>query len=92
MLAVVKKPRTKLPDLELRGKIPGWIIVRLKKEHGKCFRILDENEGEEEFVDLLETAWYKKMKRNYKSGQRHSSLCFNALRINLPTIKSRTNI
>ena len=68
MLAVVKRPRTKLPDLELKGKIPGWIIVRLKKEHGKCFRVLDENKGEEELVDIRETAWFKKMKKDYKPG------------------------
>ncbi len=52
MLAAVKTTRTKLPDIELRGKIPGWIIARLKREYDKCFRILDENEEVEEFVDI----------------------------------------
>ncbi len=40
----------------------------MRKEHGKCFRVLDEIKEEEELVDIRETAWYMKMKRDYKPG------------------------
>jgi len=69
MLAVVKKPRTKSPDLEIRGKIPQWMIVRLQKEYGKSFKLTDDISEKDELIDIRDTGWYKKMKKNWKPGE-----------------------
>ncbi|MGR3319395.1 MAG: helix-turn-helix domain-containing protein [Candidatus Anammoxibacter sp.] len=68
MLAVVKKPRTKSPDLEIRGKIPQWMIVRLKKEYGKSFKLTNDISEKDDLVDIRDTNWYKKMKKKWKPG------------------------
>lgn len=67
MLVVVKKPRTKKPELEVRGKvIPAWIISRLKKDFGKAVKV--EEEKDDGFVDVFETEWYKEMQEKTKPG------------------------
>ena len=65
MLAVVKKPRTKKPTLEIRGNIPSWIISRLKKEYGKQLKITDD---EDELINIIQTDWYSKISKKTTPG------------------------
>jgi len=58
MLAVVKKPRTRRPQLEIRGKIPKWMLSRLKKEYGRNLEIKSDDE---DFLDVFETTWFRRI-------------------------------
>lgn len=60
MLVVVKKPRTKNSELEIRGKVvPAWIIDSLKKKYNGNVTV---TEDDEELINIHDTDWYKKMK------------------------------
>ncbi len=57
MQAVVKTPHI---EITIKGEIPQKIITLLRKEYGKRVRLTkDEND---EFINIIETEWYKKMK------------------------------
>lgn len=57
MQAVVKTPHI---EITIKGDIPQKIIALLRKEYGKRVRLTkDEND---EYVNIIETEWYKKMK------------------------------
>lgn len=55
MWAVVRKPRTKKPSLVIRGRIPTWMLSRLKSEHGKNLQF---GTDAEEPVDIFGSDWY----------------------------------
>ena len=57
MLAVVKMPRTKNPELEIRGNIPSWMILRLKKDYGANLEVYEDND--EKLVNVFDTDWFK---------------------------------
>jgi antitoxin component HigA of HigAB toxin-antitoxin module len=63
MLAVVKKPRTKTPIFEIKGEIPDKVMDFLKKE----FTV--EIDDDEEYVNLMETDWYKEREAGRTPGQ-----------------------
>ena len=63
MLAVVKTPRI---NLKIEGQIPDWIMVGLKKEFGKDVKI--SNNKPEEFVRIVDTRWYKDVKKTMTPG------------------------
>jgi DNA-binding XRE family transcriptional regulator len=63
MLAVVKAPHTKRPTLEIRGRIPSWMLKRLKKEYGRNCIIKDDSET---LVDVFKTDWYKSIDARMK--------------------------
>jgi DNA-binding XRE family transcriptional regulator len=56
MLAVVRTPRTRKPALEIRGRIPAWMLLRLKREYGKSLVV---KEDPDELVDVFGTQWYR---------------------------------
>jgi len=65
MLAVVKTPRTKRNKLEVKGEIPKWLLIRLKKEYGKNVSVLDEDE---ELIDIFQTDWFKASEKRATPG------------------------
>jgi len=64
MLAVVKTPRT---SLKIEGEIPRPVLTVLKKQYGKKL-ILDESKDDEEYENVFETDWYKKVKKKMNPG------------------------
>lgn len=59
MLAVVKVPRTKRNELEIRGDIPDWLITRLKKEYGPNLIIKENSTSDEsDFIEIFKTDWF----------------------------------
>lgn len=60
MLAVVRTLRTKRPALEIKGKIPSWMISRLKREYGKRLELKKDDE-EEKLIDIFKTDWYNQI-------------------------------
>lgn len=71
MLAVVKKPRTNKPTLEIRGQIPDWILSRLKREYKDNLVIKDETSDSknEEYVNAFETDWFKSINNQMTPGE-----------------------
>ncbi|MBT4089464.1 MAG: helix-turn-helix transcriptional regulator [Deltaproteobacteria bacterium] len=67
MLAVVRKPHTKIPVFEVRGEIPEELLNYIKKEM-KYTVDIDDDDGDE-YVDITETDWYKERKANRSPGQ-----------------------
>jgi DNA-binding XRE family transcriptional regulator len=66
MLVVVKKPRTKKPELRIEGGlIPAWIIDGLKKTYGGAVVV---EEDESKIFPIRETDWWKEMEKNRKPG------------------------
>ncbi len=64
MQAVVKTPRI---DITIRGAaIPPKLIDVLREEYGAALQL--EEDGSEELVDALETAWYKSIKEKMTPG------------------------
>ena len=56
MQVVAKTPRI---DVRIEGEVPETVLRALKAELGDELRI---REGEDEFVDVMETDWYKGVK------------------------------
>ena len=54
MQAVVKTPHI---EITIKGDIPSKILSLLKKEYGKKVHITNDDE----YIDIIETDWYKKM-------------------------------
>ena len=67
MLAVVRKPHTKIPVFEVRGEIPEELLNYIKKEM-KYTVDIDDDDGDE-YVDITETDWYKERKANRSPGK-----------------------
>ena len=63
MLAVVKTPRI---EITIKGDIPPKIITLLKEEYGKKVHII--NDEDDEYVNITETDWYKKIKAEKTPG------------------------
>ena len=63
MQAVVKTP---LIEIIINGAIPNKIINVLKEEYGKKVKIIKEND--DEYVDVFQTEWYKKIKAETTLG------------------------
>jgi len=62
MQAVVKKPHI---EIIAKGNIPTKILNFLKKEYGKDFEIIKENEDHD---DISESTWYQETKERLKPG------------------------
>jgi len=62
MQAVVK---TSHIEISIKGDIPQNILNMLKEEYGKKVHITDEDD---EYVNIFETDWYKKIKGEKKPG------------------------
>jgi len=67
MLAVVRTPRTKRTQFEVKGDIPHWLMSRLKREYKSNLDI--QKDPDEEYVDITKTAWYKKMEKERTPGK-----------------------
>ena len=67
MQALVKTPRT---DIRIQGEIPPRLLDMLRNEYGGSLKIYD---GDEEYVELAETDWYRETKAKSSPG--------NAMRI-----------
>jgi DNA-binding XRE family transcriptional regulator len=63
MLAVVKTPRT---DFKIQGKIPYWIISKLKRIYGSKVKISDTTE---EKVDVFQTNWFSTISKRLSPGK-----------------------
>jgi DNA-binding XRE family transcriptional regulator len=63
MQAVVKTPRI---EIKIKGDIPSKIISLLKEEYGKKVHITKD--ADDEYVDIVETDWYKKIKAEKTPG------------------------
>jgi len=57
----VKTPHTKI---DMTGDIPEKIITMLKEVYGKKVTVSDEDE----YINIVETEWYKKTKARIKPG------------------------
>jgi DNA-binding XRE family transcriptional regulator len=68
MLAVVRMPRTRGPALQIRGRIPSWMLSRLRREYGKNLIVRQEPKDSEELVDALETPWFKELDAEMNPG------------------------
>lgn len=64
MQARVKTPRTKI---EISGDIHPKIITILKEIYGSKVKI--SNDDNDEFVDVFETDWYKKISKKLTPGK-----------------------
>ena len=65
MLAVVRAPHIRRPTLEIRGRIPPWILLRLKREYGKRLVVADDPD---ELVDVFRSEWYRSMRSKRHPG------------------------
>lgn len=65
MSAFERKPRTKQPSLEIRGRVPSWMLRRLRKEHGGNLVIKDDPG---ELVDVFETDWFRSIDSGMTPG------------------------
>ena len=66
MLAVVKKPHTNEKIFEIRGAIPLVVVKFLRNKFGDDLEIIDKSEG---YVDITQTAWYKKQRSRMTPGK-----------------------
>jgi len=64
MQAVVKTPHI---EITIKGEIPPKLLSVLEEEFGKGVHLTEE--GEEEVVDIFETAWYAKIKSKMTPGE-----------------------
>lgn len=62
MQALVKTPRT---DIRIQGDIPSRLLDMLRSEYGGSLKIY---EGEDEYVELTETDWYRETKAEIGPG------------------------
>jgi DNA-binding XRE family transcriptional regulator len=62
MQALVKTPRT---NIHIKGEIPSYILEMLRKEYGGDLKIY---EGDEEYVEVTESDWYKETAEITTSG------------------------
>ena len=70
MLAVVKTPHTEKLELEIRGRIPDWMISRLKKEYGRNFILKDIDHSDiDEFVDIFKSDWFADIDSKMTPGE-----------------------
>jgi DNA-binding XRE family transcriptional regulator len=63
MQVVVKTHRT---NIQIQGDIPSRILDALRNEYGGKLKIY---EGEDEYVELTETDWYKETKSKTTPGE-----------------------
>ncbi len=63
MQALVKTHRT---NIQIQGDIPSRILDALRNEYGGKLKIY---EGEDEYVELTETDWYKEIKSKTTPGE-----------------------
>ena len=63
MQAVVKTPHI---EIKIKGNIPGSLLSLLKKEYGKKLRFTEKEDNE--LVNVFETDWYKKIKKETSPG------------------------
>jgi DNA-binding XRE family transcriptional regulator len=63
MQAVVKTPHI---EIKIKGTIPGSLLTLLKKEYGKKLRFTEKEDNER--VNVFETDWYKKIKKETSPG------------------------
>jgi len=63
MQALVKTHRT---NIQIQGDIPSRILDVLRSEYGGKLKIY---EGEDEYVELTETDWYKEIKSQTTPGE-----------------------
>ena len=63
MQAVVK---TSHIEIKIKGNIPGSLLSLLKKEYGKKLRFTEKEDNE--LVNVFETDWYKKIKKETSPG------------------------
>ena len=62
MEALVKTPRN---NIHIQGDIPSRILDMLRREYGGELRIY---EGEEEYLEVMESDWYKGIKAKTTPG------------------------
>ena len=62
MQALVKTPRT---DIRIQGDIPNRVLDVLRREYGGKLKIY---EGDDEYVEVTETDWYKEIKTQTTPG------------------------
>ena len=62
MQVLVKTPRT---NIHIQGDIPSRVIDMLRSEYGGELKIY---EGEEEYVEVTESDWYKEIKAETTPG------------------------
>ncbi len=62
MQALVKTPRT---NIHIQGDIPPRILDMLRSEYGSELKIY---EGEEEYIEVTESDWYKEIKAETTPG------------------------
>ena len=63
MQAVVKTPHI---EINIKGEIPQKLVKILKQEYGKKLRLI--NDEDDEYVNIIETDWYKKIKAEKTPG------------------------
>jgi DNA-binding XRE family transcriptional regulator len=63
MQAVVKTPHI---EITIKGEIPKKLITTLKEEFGKKVHFI--NDTDDEYVNVFDTDWYKKIKAEKKPG------------------------
>jgi len=91
----VKKPHTKRPLFEIRGRtIPAWILDGVKKNYGSN---ADIEEDENELIRVQDSEWYKEMKRKMTPGnslriyRTRDRLTQNALATKIGVTQQRVN-
>lgn len=62
MQALVKTPRT---NIQIQGDIPSRFLDMLKNEYGNKLKIY---EGEDEYIEITESDWYKEIKSKSTPG------------------------
>ena len=67
MLAVARKPRTKMPAFEVRGEIPDELLDFIKNKM-KYSVDIDDDDGDE-YVNIIESDWYLERKKKRTPGQ-----------------------
>jgi len=63
MQALVKTHRT---NIQIQGDIPSRVLDVLRSEYGEDLKIYD---GEDEYVEITETDWYKEIKTKSTPGE-----------------------
>ena len=68
MLAVVRTPRTKKTTLEIRGQIPRWMMIRLRREYKSRLTIREETlKLEPQVENVFATPWFADVEKGGSS-------------------------
>ncbi len=66
MLVVVRRPRTRRPVFEVRGRIPRWLVRELRDKYRETVTMSRNDDNS--LINITSTDWYKDINGRMKPG------------------------